>query len=171
MLFFYKQRILENLFPWDSLFWFKSEHAFNQNLKVFVFEFLCEFNLFFIYFINKLFQTWGFMRCSSIKHLEEDDSHWPNITFSGITATVKNLRTHVHWTSNKRLVDLIKLRSLLIELRESKISNFINLILDKNVSWLKIPMNDRMLMKILVSIDKLFHNHYCLIFWKFLSLL
>jgi hypothetical protein len=82
------------------------------------------------------------MRRLAVEHLIEDDSHGPDITFSGVGASVEYFRTHVHRTSHERLVDLIEFRPLLIVFGKTKIGNFVCLVLDEDVGGLEISMND-----------------------------
>ena len=110
------------------------------------------------------------MRGFAEKHLIEDNSHRPDIAFGGICATIENLRTHIHRTTNERLMNLIKLGSLLIILGKPKVSNFVCFMLDEDVCRFQVTMNDRMLVKVPVAPDELLHDHEALTLRQFFSL-
>lgn len=107
----------------------------------------------------------------AVEHLIENYSHRPHITLGGIGTSIKNLRTHVHRTANQRLVNLIQLSPLLVILRKPKIRNLVSLILNQNISRLKIAVNNRMLMQITVPPNKLLNNNNRLSLGQFLPLL
>ena len=81
------------------------------------------------------------MRRFSIEHLVEDNSHRPDITLSGVSATVKDLRTHIHRTADQRLMNFSLFCTFLVILSEPKISDFIGLVFDQYVSRFEISMD------------------------------
>lgn len=105
--FFDKEFVVKNLLPWDSFLRLKSQHFFNQALKLFILELLREFNGLFIYFGNEFLKRCSFVRSTTIEHLVKDDTHGPNVTFRWIRVTVQNLWAHVHGTADQGLMDLV----------------------------------------------------------------
>jgi hypothetical protein len=105
------------------------------------------------------------------KHLVEDDPHRPDVALGGVGATVEDLRAHVHRAANQRLVDLVQLCSFLVVLGKSKVCNFIGLMLNQDIGWFQVPVDDRVLVQILVASDELFHDNDALRFGQLLPLL
>lgn len=65
-LFFDKEFVFKDFFPWDSFFRLKSQHFLYQVLKFFVFKSLGKFDSLLIDFWDKLLKRGGFMRSSSV---------------------------------------------------------------------------------------------------------
>lgn len=111
------------------------------------------------------------MRSLTVKHLVKYHAHRPNVALRRISTTVQNLRTHVHRTTHQTLVNLVQLRTLLVVLRKTKISNLVSLILNQNIRRLQIAMNNRMLMQIPITTDQLLNNNQRLTLRQLLPLL
>lgn len=140
-------------------------------MKLFVFEFLRELDLFFVDFGNEFLETGGFVGSFSIKHLIEDDTHGPDVTFGGVSVSIEDFGTHVHGATDKRLVDLLQFRAFLIVLGESEVGNLVDFILNQNISRFKVSVDDGMFVKVFVAINKLFHDDKGLVFGQFFTLL
>ena len=98
------------------------------------------------------------MRGLTKQHLVKNDSHRPNVAFRRVSIAIKYLGTHVHRTTNQRLMDLIKLGTLLIKLGKTKISKFISFIFDKNVGRFEVSMNHGVFVEVFITINYLSHD-------------
>ncbi len=107
----------------------------------------------------------------SIKHLIEDDTHGPDVTFSGVSVSIEDFRTHIHGATDKRLMDLLQFRAFLVVLGKSEVSDFVGFVFDENVGRFEVSVDDRMFVKVFVAVNELFHDDKGLVFGQFFTLL
>lgn len=92
----------------------------------------------------------------------------PYITFSCVLTSLKDLRSHINWTTYTRLQHL---RTKVINIFcKPKISNFVCTLVYQNVCWLKVAMNNFLSNKLTKPTKYLSHYFEYLFFFEFLPL-
>ena len=92
-------------------------------------------------------------------HLIENNSKRPDITFSSILCSFQNLRGHINGTTNAGLKHLWS--KIINIFSKSKVTYFISSLINENVGWLKITMNDFLSNKFSESTKNLPHYFEC----------
>ena len=119
---------------------------------------------------DEFFQTGGLVGSLAVKHLIEYHSHRPNITLGGVGAAVENFRAHIHGASHEGLMNLIEFSAFLVILGESKICDFVGLVLDEDIGGLEVSVYDGVLVQVLIAADELFDDDDGLGLRQFLAL-
>lgn len=83
-----------------------------------------------------------------MQYLIKNDTYRPDIVFNGIDIAFECLRTHIERCSN---IILLFLGHPVISLSKSKVSNLIHVILDEDIGWFEISVQEPSISEIFES--------------------
>lgn len=113
---------------------------------------------------NHLYRSVRFKRTLTEKHVEKYDTDWPNVSFQTVSVSIENLRSHRNNCTKACVLNDFLLILYVKNFRKTKISNFIHSIVNQNIIWFHVSVNDFFAMEYSNTIDNLLKDGDGLIF-------
>lgn len=127
--------MFENIIPTNSILLFRFQGFSEEILSIFP-KVLINNQRLIHDWLDKFILWLGHPGCFTMKHLIENTSHGPYITFGSISHTFEHFHRHVQWSANATLIFNIFMD---IGFGKPKICNFEFSFVHKDIRWFKVP--------------------------------